>query len=141
MSLITKLAAALGKNALLLLLLSSAIFGQSLSLNLPSGSGVVGSTVSLAVGLSGTATAGQPASLQFNLAFSANDFSSITVTAGSVAAAAGKSVSCNASTGQLMCMIWGLNTTSMTDGQIAVVSATLSSNSTSSIRAISITQP
>ena len=112
-------------------------FCQSSALTLASGSGQPGSTVPLNLTLSNAS--GQPSGVQFTLVYNASDFSTITVTAGSAATAAGKSLSCQPSTGQLLCLVWGINATTLGNGTIAVVNATLGTGSVNVTRPIQVT--
>ncbi|MCC6345117.1 MAG: hypothetical protein IT166_23150, partial [Bryobacterales bacterium] len=121
----------------LLLMLPGLILGQSLTL--APGSAQPGDTIPLNLSLSGTSTGIQPASLQFSLAYNTAEFSAITVNPGTAATSAGKSITCNPSSGQVMCMVFGINTTGMGDGVVAVASVTLSTSSASTSRAIQLT--
>jgi len=116
-------------------------WAQTTALTLASGSGLPGSTVALNLSLSNTATGGSPASLQFTLSYNATEFSAMAVAAGTVAAGAGKSISCNPSSGSMVCILYGMNTTTMGDGVVAIVSATLSASSSTTSRAIQVVQP
>jgi hypothetical protein len=80
--------------------------------------------VPLNISLAGTGTL--PVSTQWSLSYSTTDFSSISVVAGS--AATNKSLSCEYSAGIAICMLWGLNDTSMATGVVATVSLTVSSS-------------
>ncbi len=83
----------------LLLALPGLALGQSLTL--ASGSAQPGDTIPLNFSLSGTSAGTQPASLQFTLTYNAADFSAVAVALGAVATNAGKSVTCNPSSGQV----------------------------------------
>ncbi|MCZ2147188.1 MAG: hypothetical protein LC126_05375, partial [Bryobacterales bacterium] len=107
-----------------------------MTLALSSGSGTPGSTVNLNVTLASSST--QPASLQWTMGYSAADVSSITVSAGAVATAAGKSVTCNPVSGSLNCLVFGFNTTTMANGVVATVAVTLSPSTASTSTAITM---
>ena len=125
--------------AVLTVLFSSVALCQSTALVLSSGSGSPGATVALNLSLSNTAAGGQPANLQFTLNYNSNDFSAMDVSVGPVASAAGKSVVCNATSTATTCLVWGMNGTTLGDGVIAVVNATLSTTSSNTDRPIGIT--
>ena len=59
------------------------------------------------------------------------DIASVTVTAGSATNAAGKSVACSYGASSAMCVVWGLNTTAISDGPVATAVFTISAASTS----------
>ncbi len=87
-----------------------------------------GSTVNLVIVM--TTTRMQPAALQFSVSGPSTTFSSLTVTAGAGATAAGKSITCAAPTTpvagtvQQNCVLAGVNTTTIPTGaQIATVAA------------------
>ncbi len=115
------------------LLLCYSIPGWSAGLILASGSAQAGTTIPLNIYLSGTSTNTSPAGLQFTLTYSAADFSAVSIALGTVASGAGKGVSCNPASGQIICLVFGMNTTSMGDGVVAVANATVSSTATAPI--------
>ena len=113
------------------------------ALTIGSGAGAPGSTVNINVNVNTTGTL--PASLQWTMSYS-TAISSITVSTGAAASAAGKSVSCGvpsgSPSGSLSCLVFGLNATPITNGppsDVAVVSVTLASGTTSSSTAITMT--
>jgi hypothetical protein len=83
-----------------------------------------GSAFSLNLTLSGAAA---PAGLQWTLRFIPGTVATLSPTAGASGTAAGKSLTCNTSLAQgtSVCILAGLNTTTMADGVVAVVSGTV----------------
>src|ERR1700730_14542127 len=107
---------------------SSACFGQGVTLDLASGSGSPGSTVTLNVSLGGTAT-DPPASVEWTLDYSPVDIASASIALGPVATAANKSISCNNVAGAHKCVVWGMGST-ISNGVVATVSLTLLTTTT-----------
>lgn len=107
-------------------------------LTLGSVTGRAGSPAALNLSLSGTSASSGRTSLQFNLTYSASDFSTITAVAGPAAVAQAKSVLCSPSSGQLSCLIWGTNKNAISDGILLVLSAIPSTTSIASVRPIGI---
>ncbi len=119
------------------LLFEAPAFSQS-SLAVSSGSTTPGGTTS--VNLSLTSAAGNaPAAVQWTLTYPASNVSAVAVSTGSAATAAGKSVSCSGGSGSYRCLVKGMNSTSISDGVVAVVSVTMSSSAASTT--ISIDRP
>ncbi|MBI3473796.1 MAG: hypothetical protein HY013_20770 [Candidatus Solibacter usitatus] len=106
------------------LVFSMTSFAQSVSLALSSGSGYAGAAVSLNLTLSGGAS---PAGLQWTTGYVAADISSVTVTDGPAATAAGKSATCAGSAGVYTCVLVGVNGNVIADGVVAVVQVTIAS--------------
>src|SRR5579863_7002485 len=96
-------------------------FGQTAALSLSSSSGSPGGVVTLNLSL---ASVTSPAALQWTLNYSTSDFSAVTMTAGSAATAAGKSISCNTTAGGPTCVLWGVNTTAIPNGVVATIGLT-----------------
>ena len=96
--------------------------GPTITLN-PANQGQVhpGSAVDIFVNLSGT-TATPVAALRFTVK-GAPDATTVTATAGMVATATSKQIACSpgTSTGGMICLIYGMNTTNLYDGQVAVL--------------------
>ena len=117
------------------------LFSQAsgqVALTIASGAGTPGATVNLNLQINSTGM--QPASLQWTMNYAAADVTSINVTAGAVATAAGKSVSCNiVSAGTLNCIVFGLNSTPISNGVIATAAVTLSPTTTSTSTGIVLT--
>ena len=85
--------------------------------------------------LSVTSSGGAPAALQWTLIYSPASIVSISATAGSAAAAAGKSLECFGSPGSYTCFLTGVNTNGLNantipNGVVAVVTATVSPSAT-----------
>jgi hypothetical protein len=107
--------------------------GQTLALS--SGSTAAGSPVDLTLSLSGSSPI---ASLQFTLSYYADDFSAISVKAGSAVTAAGKTLSCSNSPGRTVCMAWGLTKASIGDGDVGVVTANPATGAIATLRQIKV---
>jgi hypothetical protein len=107
--------------------------GQTLALS--SGSTAAGSPVDLTLSLSGSSPI---ASLQFTLSYYADDFSAISVKAGSAVTAAGKTLSCSNSPGRTVCMVWGLTNATIGDGDVGVVTANPAAGAIAALRQIKI---
>src|SRR5260370_19711364 len=122
------------------LLLASAplLFGQTSSLALSSGSTGLGGTISLNLNLTVPNGAVQPVRAQWTLSYAAGDVASISVVAGTALTNAGKFVQCNPGTGSMMCLAFGVNSTSISSGVVAQVAVTLPSSTSSSSVPISV---
>lgn len=112
------------KMVAVILAAAASAFGQD-ALSLSSGSVVAGQTISLDLSLTAPASGG-PAGIEWTYSYPASTFSSVTVVAGPAAAAAGKSVSCSAGSGSYTCILFGLNTTTMSSGVAATATFTAS---------------
>src|ERR1035438_10086984 len=108
---------------------------QSVTLRLSSGSAAPGTTVTLNVSLASTGN--QPASVQWDLGFSTTDFSSVTVAA--APGAGNKTLSCEYGAGTAMCLLWGLNDSTIANGVIATVNLTLSASTLSTSSLVQLT--
>src|ERR1035438_1890081 len=104
--------------------LGGCAFGQAPSLSLSSGSALHGTSLSLSLSLSAAASA--PAGLQWTIGYSPTDVASLSVTAGSALTAAGKTISCSAGVGTLVCLASGLDNNAISSGIVAVMTANLS---------------
>src|SRR5262245_9446074 len=129
--------AAIGRIVTLLAALVTGNSIQGQTLTLASGAATKGSSLSLNLSLSGTVTA--PAGLQWTIAYPANNITTLNATAGPVLTAAGKTLNCVAGSGALTCLATGMNSTALGNGVVAVVTATISSNTGSSAIAIPLT--
>ena len=69
----------------------------------------------------------EPAGIQWTLTYSPTNIVSISAIAGASGAAAGKSLSCSASSGSYICLLVGLNSNVMQNGVAAVVNVTMAS--------------
>jgi hypothetical protein len=105
---------------------------QSVELQLSSGSAAAGSSVTLNLNLK--AAAALPAAVQWTLAYSTVDFGSPVIAAGPAATEARKQLSCRSHVGSTSCLIWGLNTTTISNGILATVSLPITHTSDSSSR-------
>jgi hypothetical protein len=87
---------------------------QNVTYTIGSNSAARGSTTTLTISITGN----EPAGLQWTLDYNATDISGITVTPGSAATAAGKSVSCSSASGSITCLVAG-KTTGIANGVVA----------------------
>lgn len=93
---------------------------QSVALSLSSGSGTPGQPVPLNIALNSTGDL--PDSTQFTLNYSTNDFASASL---APAAGSGKNLSCTDGPGTATCLVWGLNASPITNGNVASATLTL----------------
>ncbi len=115
---------------------------QSASLSLSTGAGTPGGTVTLDVSLNpGTGPA--PASVQWDLTYSASDLSPVAgiyYATGAAGSGAGKSVDCNSmSSGDIRCIVFGASTTAIGNGVIATLTFQIASGTTDTSTAVSVT--
>src|SRR4029077_13294687 len=82
-------------------------------------------------------TSPEPASAEWTLKFSPTDFSSATIAAGP--AAANKSLSCSNGAGTSTCVLWGLNSTAISNGVVAVLTLTLSGSTAQTSSSVQLT--
>ena len=122
---------------LLALMLAGACFAQSVALSLSSGSGPVGGVVTLS--LSMNSSGAQIAAAQWDLEYSPSDISAISVAASPAAAAAGKLVACNSSTGRSTCLLWGFDSSIIANGLLATVTLTLSGSTPNTLTSVQLT--
>lgn len=122
-----------------LFLAAGAAFGQD-ALSLSSGSVVAGQTISLDLSLTAPGSGG-PAGLEWTYSYPAATFSSVTVAAGPAAVSAGKSVSCSGSPGSYTCMLFGLNSITLSSGVVATATFTVSPAAAGSSPSIQILNP
>src|ERR1700690_2842240 len=97
----------------LLLLCPVSAVAQNGGLSLSAGSAPSGGTAVVNLLLSGGSG---PAGLQWTLTYAASDISNVTMTAGPVLTAAGKSLACSATPGAYTCLASGVNATAIGDG-------------------------
>jgi hypothetical protein len=107
------------------LMLPSIALGKAVSLSIGSGWAKPGWTVDLPITLSGGA---QPAALQWSFSYS-KDITGVTVVAGAAAKAAGKGITCSGNT----CLLFGSNTTILTDGVVATATFQVAAKPSSTI--------
>ena len=122
--------------AALLFLPAACALGQD-AMSLSSGSAVPGGTVSLNLSLT-VAPASAPAALEWTYSYSASDFTAVSVAPGPAAVSAGKSVSCRSSSGAYTCVLFGLNSTTLTSGVVAIATFTVSPTATSKVSVIQV---
>jgi uncharacterized protein (TIGR03437 family) len=121
---------------LLVLAASGTVSGQQVALAVGSGSAAPGTsiTVPITLTISGGAL---PAGLQWTMGYSASDISGVTVTAGSSATAASKTVTClSASSTTTNCVAYGVNTNILSGGTLASATFTIASGSLDASTAI-----
>ena len=99
---------------------------QSVALSLGSATGAAGQSITLNLSLADAAGA-QPASLQWTMTYSSADIASISVTASSALASAGKTISCSSTGSSTTCVASGLNFGIISTGTIAGVTVHLAS--------------
>lgn len=111
--------------ACLTLFVSIAALAQGDTLSLSPATAAGPGTISLNVSLKSSAGQ-QPAGVQWTLSYSTGDFTAIQVTAGPAAVATGKVVYCAGAPGAYNCIVAGVNSTTLSDGVLAIVSLTIS---------------
>ncbi len=116
-----------------------AALAQSDSLTLSQASAAAG-TVSINVMLT-SASGQQPAGVQWTMSYSGTDFTAIQVTAGPVAVAAGKSVTCSGTPAAYGCVVLGLNDNTIANGVLAVISLAVSPNTTDTSSLVQMANP
>src|SRR3954451_4419715 len=102
--------------AVLLALSAQGLFAQG-SLMLSSASSMAGAPVNLSLSWSAPPTTGV-ASIQWTLAYTSGQIGSISIAAGQALSAAGKSLSCNNAAGALKCVAFGMNATTIANGEV-----------------------
>jgi len=113
-------------------------FTQEASLSASSGSAMPGGTAALNLSLNST-PGSEPSALQWTINYPAADFSALSVTAGPAAQAAGKSISCSSGAGTSTCLLWGMNSTPISNGVAAVAAFTVSATTSSTSSAVQMT--
>ena len=83
----------------------------------------------------------EPASIQFTLTYPSASITSISVSLGPTAASAGKTVACAPASGAYTCLLYGLNTTIIPNGVVAVVNLTITAGVTIGIGNLSAASP
>ena len=101
----------------------NALWAQS-TLTLASGTATAGSTVALNLSLSSPAGS-EPAALQWVLTYPSASIASISVAPGTSTTTAGKSISCAGGPAAYTCIAFGINSNTISDGVVAVVTITL----------------
>jgi hypothetical protein len=116
----------------------AALIPADITIAIGSGTGTPGSSVSVPVNLSGTT---QPGGLQWTLTYPANVVSSVQFTIGAAGSAAGKTLTCSTAAGGAMCVLYGINTTTIGNGVIANATFQLSSSAPQGAATISVINP
>src|SRR5437660_322867 len=110
----------------LLSTVASNLAAQSDAISLSSGSAAPGTSISLPLILSSAGGASSSA-LEWTFSYSPSDFTAVSVAVAGTASSAGKSVNCApGASGQYICLIYGMNSTSIADGSVATATFTLS---------------
>lgn len=117
---------------------ASSVSAQQVTLSMASGATAPGGTVSLDISLA-TSGGAQPAGLQWTLSYPVSDVSGVNIVAGASANAAGKTLTCNSASGSTICVLYALNTTTITDGVVATATFTVPSSSLDSSAPIPMT--
>jgi hypothetical protein len=108
-----------------------------IAISLSSGTGIPGATTALNINLN--ASTSQPAMLQWEMNYSPADISLITVSAGTSATLAGKTVICSSiGTGRIRCLVYGMNGTPVPSGTVAVATVALMGSTTSTSTSIAL---
>ena len=115
---------------LVVVFITGCAFAQGPALSLASGSAVKGGSLSLNLSLS--AATGAPSGLQWTLSYPATDITTISVVAGPALTAASKTLTCITGAGSVTCLAMGMNAATISSGVVAVVTATVSPNASSS---------
>ncbi len=103
------------------------LLAQTTNLNLSSATSDPGSTVNLNLSL--TALGTSPAGLEWTFTYPSSQISVNSVTVGSTATAAGKTLSCAPpSSGSITCLLTGLNTNTMASGVAAIIQLAVPNN-------------
>src|SRR5450432_2875323 len=98
---------------IVLLGMASHAFAQQATVSLDSGNRA-------SVDISLTTSGGvQPAGLQWTMNYPISDIATVNVVAGASAGAAGKTVTCNSSSGRTICIVFGMNRAILSDGIVA----------------------
>jgi hypothetical protein len=113
--------------------------GQTIGLSVGSANAAPGRSTSLNLSMTASAGAG-PTGLEWTIGYSPADVSSVTVTAAAAATGAGKTVACSTGTGSLTCLLYGVNSATISNGVVAQLAVRLSPSTTSTSTAIRITR-
>ena len=105
-------------------LLAGGAFAQTPSLTLSAVPGTGPASFSVSASIPSDSNV---ALLQWQLTFPSDSIASLAVTAGPALTAAGKNITCNASTGTYSCIAYGLNANPIASGVVANVTATFAS--------------
>src|SRR5579884_1643871 len=105
-------------------LLAGGAFAQTPSLTLSAVPGTGPASFSVSASIPSDSNV---ALLQWQLTFPSDSIASLAVTAGPALTAAGKNITCNASTGTYSCIAYGLNANPIASGVVANVTAAFAS--------------
>lgn len=111
-------------------------YGQQVALSLGSASAPPGSTVTIPLSLSSSGGA-QPTSLQWTMAYPPT-LSVVGVSAGSSAASVAKSVVCATVSGSTTCVLFGMNTLTIGNGQVATATFLIASGTAAGTASLSL---
>ncbi len=116
--------------------LTGTLWSQS-SLQLSAGNGVPAGSVSLNLSLN--SPAGQePASIEWSLNYPPSNVTGLSITAGSSAISAGKSLTCAAGTNSYICIADGINSNIIANGTLATVNVSLAPGAAAGTAAIGL---
>ncbi len=96
------------------------------------GTAVAGGSGSLNISITSTSSSASTA-LEWTLSYSATDISNMNLTAGAALTSAGKSLSCASGTGEVRCIVWGLNTKAIPNGVLATATFAVSLHAPTSL--------
>ncbi len=122
----------------LVLTLAAPAVAQQATLSLSSGSSVPGGSISLDVSLT-TSGGAQHAAVQWTMTYPPSAVATVSVAAGASATAAGKTLSCAGTSGNMECILWGLNANILGDGQLATATFTIAPGASSGAVPVQIT--
>ncbi|MEO7142930.1 MAG: Ig domain-containing protein [Bryobacteraceae bacterium] len=105
---------------------------QTAALSLSSGSGSPGSVVTLDLLLA--STEGPPAALAWTASYATKDITAVSVAASGTTT----SISCNNTPGTSKCVVWSLNSNTISNGVVATLALTISSTTTDTSSAIQL---
>ena len=111
--------------------------GQTVSLSVGSATVAAGGSTSLNLSMAAS-TVTHPAAIEWTMSYSPTDVSSIAITPGAAATSAGKTVACSTLTGNMRCLLYGINSAPISNGVVAQIAVKLLSTSKSSSTAIQI---
>ncbi len=114
-----------------LLLLVPAALAQT-TIKVVPGAAIVGGSGSATITLDSPSSAAEPVALEWTLTYSTSVLSGMNLSAGAALTSAGKSLSCVDGTGEIQCIIWGVNNTPIPNGVLATASFAVSSKAPTS---------
>jgi len=100
-------------------------FAQS-NIKVAPGTVVAGGTGYANITITSPTSTSEPSGLEWTLTYSSSVVSALKITAGGATTSAGKSLTCTTGTGQVRCIVWGLNTNSIANGILASTSFAVS---------------